>query len=377
MSLFDLVDKAILTKSDRETMLESRIVELENLLKVRGEEAEQHLNEERRKVIAANHKAEESVRLTKYLAGLYGVDSIPQLEKQSPWPFGFFNFPKDMGVYYFNSSIIRFQKKLWICCRRLRQDLQDINDLVMFQLTDELQPEHMVPVILPLERPEDNYEDPRLFIHGKNLWVGSCNFRFGSYAQQCVSRLDGTFNGVQHIRPHYGKNRNMLGAQVGHEKNWVWFSHDKELHFIYQTAPQHRVVRFENGVVTQEYVTMKHNPLWKAGEPRGGTTPVRVNDEYWTFFHSSTPWKGLRRRYHMGAVAFQYKPPFELTRMTTLPLLTGSENDEFRIGMPPVVFPCGAIYENETWTVSMGVNDTHTAWVRIPHRDLLDMTREL
>ncbi len=384
MSLFTTIRRAApeavaaVTTVLKENGYEAKIRDLEQTLTLRTTEFEQHIAIERRKIIALEHAVQESKRICDYVSRLVLVDDIPQLEKQSPWPFDFFKFPQQAGVYYFNSSIIRFEKQLWICCRRLRQEVnRELNDLVMFQLNDQLHPDIMVPVILPLERPEDNYEDPRLFIHRKELWVGSCNFRVGSYAHQCVSRLDRTFQCVEHIRPAFGNNRGTLGGQIGHEKNWIWFSHDKELHFIYKTSPKHCIVRTENGKPVEEFVTHKTNPLWKAGEPRGGTTPVKVGDEYWTFFHSSTPWRDRKRRYHMGATAFRAEPPFEMTRMTTMPLLTGSENDVYRHGLPPVVFPNGAIFENDVWTVSMGVNDTSTAWVKIPMDDLEQMMRKI
>jgi hypothetical protein len=165
----------------------------------------------------------------------------------------------------------------------------------------------------------------------------------------------------------------------GSEKNWLWFMHGGELHMIYETAPVHEIVRFTGNLgVVRAYKTKEHEGIFgKWGQPRGGTPPVLVNGEYWSFFHSSIPWKNEKRRYFMGAYAFEANPPFRVTRMTVKPLLAGSQNDPWEEGQPLVVFPCGAIHRNGLWFVSMGINDMASAWIEIPHDDLRRLTKPI
>src|SRR5439155_20693038 len=114
------------------------------------------------------------------------------------------------------------------------------------------------------------------------------------------------------------------------------------------------------------------------GIVRGGTPPVLVGKEWWTFFHSSLPLDTkYRRRYFMGAYAFWHDPPFHITRMTREPLLAGSDEDPWAEEKPLVIFPCGSRFENWTWLVSCGINDLKCFWVKIPHEAVINAAKSL
>lgn len=90
----------------------------------------------------------------------------------------------------------------------------------------------------------------------------------------------------------------------------------------------------------------------------------------------------------MGAYAFLAQPPFPITRVTTEPLLVGSEEDPRVLGGPLVVFPNGAVltgpdpwpYDRialeprmidcRCWTVVFGLNDEACGWLRITMSEL-------
>ena len=40
---------------------------------------------------------------------------------------------------------------------------------------------------------------------------------------------------------------------------------------------------------------------------------------------------------------------------------------------PMVVFPCGALFKDGKWTVSMGINDMASAWIEIPMDHLIKL----
>jgi hypothetical protein len=107
------------------------------------------------------------------------------------------------------------------------------------------------------------------------------------------------------------------------------------------------------------------------GDLRGGTAPVKVGDYYFTFPHSSLPWKGRYRRYYAGCIAFDATPPFQPRLVTPEPILRGSQNDPWEQKKPVVIFPCGAIYRDGKWLISAGVNDLKSAWIEIDHESLL------
>jgi hypothetical protein len=116
---------------------------------------------------------------------------------------------------------------------------------------------------------------------------------------------------------------------------------------------------------------------WPYGEIRGGTSPVQVGDLFFTFHHSSLPWKGRYRRYFAGAIGFETTPPYKPRLITSEPLLQGSQQDVWAQRKPLVVFPCGALMLNGKWLVSMGVNDLKSAWLELPHESLLSRMKPI
>jgi predicted GH43/DUF377 family glycosyl hydrolase len=182
---------------------------------------------------------------------------------------------------------------------------------------------------------------------------------------------------VGRFDPIYGNNYAQAMINDGHEKNWLYFVHDNAPHMVYSANP-HVVVRL-NGRLEKdaEYVTEEFNPLWKFGEVRGGTNPIYADGLYWTFFHSSLPWINNTRRYYMGAYAFESKAPFRIARMTTLPLLTGTNQQDWWPGLPAVVFPCGAFFDSAKnhFVISYGINDVDCGYMKLPLADLLEVTK--
>jgi predicted GH43/DUF377 family glycosyl hydrolase len=57
--------------------------------------------------------------------------------------------------------------------------------------------------------------------------------------------------------------------------------------------------------------------------------------------------------------------------MTDEPLLAGSSQDQWAERKPLVVFPCGSELKDGMWLVTMGINDICSAWIKIPHMELL------
>ena len=123
---------------------------------------------------------------------------------------------------------------------------------------------------------------------------------------------------------------------------------------------------------TQYEVFKSDGVTWPYGEIRGGTAPVLIGDLYFTFHHSSLPWRGRYRRYYAGAIGFEPFPPYTPRLITREPLLQGSQNDQWTQRKPLVVFPCGALFINGNWLVSLGVNDIKAAWLELSHKSLLE-----
>ncbi|MHB1099861.1 MAG: glycoside hydrolase family protein [Burkholderiales bacterium] len=176
-------------------------------------------------------------------------------------------------------------------------------------------------------------------------------------------------------QPNYGNNNGF-----SKEKNWVFFEHDKKLHCIYSTDPEHVILEMDGANVVREYRTK--GPLWHWGHMRGGTPPVDMGDgTMMCIFHSSIPTEIPPHyvRYYAAAYTFESKPPFRIISISEQPILSGSEEDGHRVDpryvegwKPYVVFPCGLVPDNDGWLVSFGINDWQCAIGRI-RRDQLSL----
>lgn len=305
-------------------------------------------------------------------------NALPVAE-QTKWNAGLFDIRTDPNTRFFNPSLVKRGDQYWLFARRARNikgDWMGMNDIVAHLFDRRTKAiRASVGVVFPKHYKEEHYEDPRTMWMGGSLYISCTTFipRMFTGAHQKIARLNDQFYSGRPLSPIYGGNGGSPLLNEGrHEKNWLWFEHDGRPHMVYRAVP-HEVVEFdsfEEFRAVKTHRTRFAHKAWCHGELRGGTPPVRVGDEYWTFFHSSLVWRKPKRQYFMGAYAFSAKPPFEMTRMTFRPLLAGSIADPWAEGLPLVVFPCGAVYENGTWLVTYGVNDYVCGWIEIPHSEL-------
>ena len=154
------------------------------------------------------------------------------------------------------------------------------------------------------------------------------------------------------------------------EKNWQFFEHKGELHFVYSIAPVHIVA----GVHSHRISAHTNNIHWPYGHMAGGTPPVRDGDHHVSFFHSFIVDKRHHRRYF--AAAYRFNDHFEVTDVTP-PLLVGSEDDPLNKPHPKglnwaplVVFPMAAALQGDTWSVIAGVNDVYDVNILIDKSEL-------
>lgn len=317
-------------------------------------------------------------------------DETPKLEEQARiagWRAGIFDFgiAEEEGISYFNPGIVRRPDGLWLIVRR-SVDTPGMtfgrNDICAFKLHEETRrPEFGRPLVFPDSQADEQFEDARVCRWNDQTWVSTVNFIWygdGSWtgAHICLGyfRDDPEWTPVARRDPEVGTNLGHAGHTNGrHNKNLLFWFHNDKLHLIYTSDPWD-VVEFGSRWEDQTH-HRGDGVKWKYGHVRGGTPPVLVDGLYWTFFHSSVPWHGRLRRYYMGAMAFEAVAPFKPIYITPEPLLIGSQKDFWHEGKPLVVFPCGALYENEKWFVTFGVNDLKSGWCEIPHEDLKELAQ--
>lgn len=306
------------------------------------------------------------------------IANVPPITEQTPWRCDYFDFGKAKvdGVDYFNCGLVERPDATWLVTRRsknVKWSKIGFNDIMCFKLQDTMPTWGIKSALNPMHPDVEHFEDPRALYHDGKTYLTCCNFvmkmRQWTGAHQIVCEVDENWSLIKRYDPVYGYNGRELGMNTGHEKNWIWFFHDGLPHLVYWTNP-HQVAVFDKDFVAVVAHETKPELNWHFGEPRGGTPPVRIGDEYWSFFHSSTVWKAPKRQYHMGVYTFEAKAPFRITRMTELPILSGSKFDPWHGNKPLVVFPCGAVLRNGKWLVTLGVNDLISAWLEIPHDEL-------
>lgn len=294
------------------------------------------------------------------------VSAVPPVQEQLPCaplnrlalhPFGY------------NPSLIRFNGKL-LMAYRWHDEGNASTTLAMAELDEQFN----VTANRPIAMPQDKYashEDPRLFVFQGALHMSYVCSTWPESPPKAVVRYgrleDGSpWNIRDAIQPDHGQNHG-----IGLEKNWVFFAHGSDLCYFYHS--DECIGPFPQSVGGQ--------PLrWPWGLVRGGTTPLPYGDKLISFFHSRLDnepapffW-----RYAVGARILNAQPPFATVAVSREPILRGSEADALSATeksachhhKPNVVFPAGAIDHDGGWLVSVGINDSLCALVKVSEKDL-------
>tara|TARA_R110000868_G_scaffold200794_1_gene448335 strand:+ start:3762 stop:5126 length:1365 start_codon:yes stop_codon:yes gene_type:complete len=270
--------------------------------------------------------------------------------------------------FEFNSSIFKVNDKKYLMTRNSQfvSQKMTLNSLKLYEY-DTLK---QINLNLKEEVDFEQFEDPRVLVHNDKIYVSCATYVHDAFhlVHQKMLVFDKDFNHIDNIHFKYGFNGINLKENTGIEKNWTFFVYNDRLMCIYKLSP-HTVLEFDwNGNLLTEYIT--HNSFqsnWKYGIPRGGTNPIYKDGYYISFFHSHIYWGKGKRRYFMGYYKFNPIPPFNIIETSNKPMLQGNEKDEriYPEENPLVVFPCGAILDEDKCLVSLGVNDEKTAILTI------------
>ncbi len=156
------------------------------------------------------------------------------------------------------------------------------------------------------------------------------------------------------------------------EKNWVPFVYHDQMLLAYSIQP-HVIFHPLLGTGTCETLYSSDTKTdWKWGDLRGGTTGLKMGDEYLSFFHSSIDIQTLHSdgksvsHYVMGAYTFATEPPFAITKISPYPIV-GKGFYRGPIYKPywksiRCVYPGGFIFDDNYIWVVYGRQD-HEAWV--------------
>lgn len=229
------------------------------------------------------------------------------------------------------------------------------------------------PLVPPLDYTPYSLEDARLFTHVGKLHAAITVARNSGQHFFCITGYGEIHNDGKawsfksFHQPKFGKN-----DWAAMEKNWVPFEHGGRLHFIYQCYPEQIVIQVQGDVVTNQWRTK--SPEFYAGAIRGGTVPIAHNGQWLRFFHGAQDSKSnhFPLTYHMGALLMNPEPPFQITKVSRKPILSGDEQyyAGWKRWKPKVIIPYGAMVDNGGWTVTVGKNDSVCGVVKLTREDL-------
>jgi predicted GH43/DUF377 family glycosyl hydrolase len=150
------------------------------------------------------------------------------------------------------------------------------------------------------------------------------------------------------------------------QKNWVPFEWKDKLLMSYTVNPHEVIVPgLKTGLCAPVHLTKFNEDFWRLGQFRGGTPAQLVNGEYLALFHTgcrirSEYSKKNSWHYFMGAYTFSSEPPFEITRITPVPLT--HETFYHVTKEKKVIFPGGFIVREDALHFVYGKDD-HEVWV--------------
>lgn len=290
------------------------------------------------------------------------------------------SYPDERGrpirpTNYFNCSFIEYKGKTYFAYRMEAKPFCERMKIGLCLMDENLHPIPATNVLLDLySELEIRYsrvkvskfpmgfhvEDPRLFIYKDELYL---------------SYTDGYIMGQAKINPEtlqaensfYLDKPDPVNRQT--EKNWTFFDYEGKLMCVYDASKQ-EIFEMNGEKHTKLYET-PFDTQWRWGQMRGGTSPIKVGDNYLSFFHSATDIrtiKGPGRQYFMGAYMFEGKPPFKPIAISKEPLLAGERISDHIPRLSNkifVVFPAGIIRKENSYLISYGYNDFECRYVEI------------
>lgn len=174
-------------------------------------------------------------------------------------------------------------------------------------------------------------------------------------------------------------NGRTTGGHDSWEKNWVPFAIDAtHVGLIYSHDPWYVLTLRIDRDAPPQFENVYQGPAvtWNYGTVRGGTPPIRYDDDHLvTFFHAAEV-IGSRHVYSVGACVFQARHPYTPLLVTPEPLIlapyrTGAHRFGWRSAVS-VVFPMGAERVADGYRLLCGRDDGEVAHFDIRDSELRD-----
>lgn len=221
--------------------------------------------------------------------------------------------------------------------------------IFLCRLTKDFQPAGEVAKLQLPTSGVIGHEDPRLFrLNGKLHIV---------YVAYTGKRTHVKFSRINEDRLTVEDNFfPQIDKRASWEKNHSYFDYQGIAHAVYDSTPNHRILKIEGSRTEWAYSSpFKH--AWSGGYIRGGCSPVLVDGKWYHWFHGVTTQKNGRRLYNMGLIVFRAEPPFDILAYTPSPIDVADPSVTPKDQWADVIFPCGAVLAGDRWAIAMGVAD--------------------
>ncbi|MBK8050878.1 MAG: hypothetical protein IPK16_29525 [Anaerolineales bacterium] len=189
--------------------------------------------------------------------------------------------------YYITNPAIQRYDEGWVMAYKVVTAHYHAERFAICRLDENLDivPGTVVPLSDTIPNITPQVGDPRLLVFGGQLWVLYCHFRLPSLLYLAPLDAD-TLAATGPGRPL------LLDDRQWQEKNWMLFAHEGELWAVYTIAP-HVILHLDLRAPDVIRCRRAYMTTWdvssyarRFGALRGGTSPVRVGDAYYAFFHS-------------------------------------------------------------------------------------------
>lgn len=274
-----------------------------------------------------------------------------------------------------NPSIIYWKDEI-LMSFRIRSDNEATHKVGLVRLDRDFNPVSIpqeFEIIVEHQCKPFKTQDPRLIYINESLYMifnEMFEINGTDTRRMVVAKL--VFDGVQFVlkKPeallHFDKEMSFRN-----EKNWVPFEYKHQLLLAYSLNP-HRILKPILGKNTCETVCATEGKIkWNWGILRGGTPALLIGDEYLAFFHSAKDMTTLQSNkqhmvhYFMGAYTFNSKPPFNVTAISSKPIIgknfyTGTTYNTWK--PLRVIFPGGFIFDENSIWIAYGRQD-HEIWI--------------
>jgi len=234
------------------------------------------------------------------------------------------------------------------------------------------------------------YIDPRLIRVGKDIYMIYCRQINGVTREASEARLqlaklkkiNGQWKIVSDHRIHFNDENDFQDfykkglVQKNFEKNWMPFTENGDLFFIYLMEPEHVILKteLETGMV---YIYSKSKNLFpKMFNDARGSTPAVFDEELgeWiTLYHFCYPTTrkitGKKKNaYFFAGYTFSKESPYTVLRKSKGPIAGSTIYDNFF----KIVFPTALIRDGDDYLVFYGDDDKSNSVARISRDDLIN-----